>query len=43
MMRVRDFRVIELKATFNNSSVISVLLVEESGMLGKNHRPDTSH
>jgi len=46
MMRARDFRVIEFKTTFNNTSIISwrsVLLVEESGMLGENHRPDTSH
>jgi len=33
-------------ATFNNISVISwrsVLLVEETGVLGENHRPVTSH
>jgi len=33
-------------ATFNNISVISqhsVLLVEETGVLGKNYRPVTSH
>jgi hypothetical protein len=32
-------------ATFNNTSVISwrsVLLVEETGVLGKNHRPVTN-
>jgi len=32
--------------TFNNISVISwrsVLLVEETGVSGENHRPDTSH
>jgi len=34
------------KATFNNISVISwqsVLLVEETGVLGENHQPATSH
>jgi hypothetical protein len=33
-------------ATFNNISVISwwsVLLVEETGMAGENHRPAASH
>jgi hypothetical protein len=33
-------------ATFNNISVISwwsVLLVEETGVTGENHRPVTSH
>jgi len=33
-------------ATFNNISVISwwsVLLVEEAGVLGENHRPVASH
>jgi hypothetical protein len=33
-------------ATFNNMSVISwrsVLLVEENGVLGENHRPVLSH
>jgi len=33
-------------ATFSNISVISwrsVLLVEETGVLGDNHRPATSH
>jgi hypothetical protein len=33
-------------ATFNNISVISwrsVLLVEETGVLGENHRPSASH
>jgi hypothetical protein len=33
-------------ATFNNISVISlwsVLLVEETGLPGENHRPVTSH
>jgi len=35
-----------LNATFNNASLISwrsVLLVEETGVPGKNHRPVTSH
>ena len=35
-----------LNATFNNISVISwrsVLLVEETGIPGENHRPVTSH
>ena len=35
-----------VNATLNNISVISlrsVLLVEESGVLGENHRPVTSH
>jgi len=35
-----------LNATFNNILVISwrtVLLVEESGVPGENHRPVTSH
>jgi len=33
-------------ATFNNISVMqwrSVLLVEETGVTGENHRPATSH
>jgi len=37
---------IVLNATFNNNSVIlwrSVLLVEETGVQGENHRPVTSH
>jgi hypothetical protein len=40
------FRVIVLNATFNNISAISwrpVLLVEETGVLGENHRPTSSH
>jgi len=39
-------RVMVLNATFNNISVISwrsVLLVEEIGVSGKNHRPAASH
>ena len=41
-----EFRVIVLNATFNNISDISwrlVLLVEETGKPGKNHRPVSSH
>ena len=39
-------RVIVFNATFNNISVIwwqSVLLVEETGVTGENHRPAASH
>ena len=39
-------RVMVFNATFNNISVISwrsVLLVEETGVLGKNYRPTVSH
>jgi hypothetical protein len=39
-------RFIMFNATFNNISVISwlsVLLVKETGVLGENHRPVTSH
>ena len=39
-------RVMVFNATFNNISVISwwsVLLVEETGVLGENHRSITSH
>jgi hypothetical protein len=39
-------RVMVLNATFNNISIISwrsVLLVEETGVLGENHRPAESH
>ena len=38
-------KVMVFDATFNNNSVIlwrSVLLVEETGGLGENHRPDSS-
>ena len=38
---VRGVRVMALNATFNNISVVSwwlVLLVEEAGVLGENHR-----
>jgi len=39
-------RVMECNVTFNNISVISwlsVLLVEETGVPGENHRPVASH
>ena len=39
-------RIVVLNATFNNISVISwlsVLLVEETRVLGENHRPAASH
>ena len=39
-------RVVMFNATFNNISVISwrtVLLLEESGVPGENHRPVASH
>jgi hypothetical protein len=39
-------RVKVLNATFNNISVISwqlILLVEETGVTGVNHRPAASH
>jgi len=39
-VREVSYRVIVFYATFNN---ISGLLVEESGVLGENHRPATSH
>ena len=32
-----------LNATFNNISVILVLLVEDTGVPGENHRPATCH
>ena len=38
--------IMEFNATFNNISVIpwqSVLLVEETGMSGENHRPVANH
>jgi len=38
--------VMVFNATFNNISVLScwsVLLVEETGVAGENHRPVTSH
>jgi hypothetical protein len=43
MFRVR---VMVFNATFNNISAISwrsVLLMEETGIPGENHRPDVSH
>jgi hypothetical protein len=39
-------RIVEFNTTFNNISVISwrvVLLVEETGVAGENHRPAASH
>jgi hypothetical protein len=45
-MLALGFRVIVLNATFNNISAISwrpVLLVEEIGVPGENHRPIASH
>jgi hypothetical protein len=42
----RGVKVMVFNATFNNISVISwqsVLLVEENGVPGENHRPVTSH
>jgi len=41
-----SFRVMVFNATFNNISVIawrSVLLVEDTGVPGENHRPAASH
>jgi hypothetical protein len=40
------FSLMVFNATFNNIPVItwrSVLLVEETGVPGENHRPDASH
>ena len=40
------FRLMVFSATFNNNSVISwrsVLLVEETGVPGENHRPAACH
>jgi hypothetical protein len=45
VLRVR-VRVMVFTTTFNNISVISwwsVLLVEETGVPGENHRPAASH
>jgi hypothetical protein len=36
-------RFMVFKATFNNISVRSILLVEEIGVPGENHRPVASH
>jgi hypothetical protein len=44
--RGRRRRIMVFNATFNNISVISwlsVLLVEETRILGENHRPVASH
>jgi hypothetical protein len=46
LCRNRGVRVMVFNTTFNNISVISwrsVLLVENTGVLGENHRPATSH
>jgi len=46
MFWVYRFRFMVVSVTFNNISVIlwrSVLLVEETGGPGENHRPTTSH
>jgi hypothetical protein len=45
---IRRVRIMAMvfNATFNNISVISwwsVLLVEETGASGENHRPDANH
>jgi hypothetical protein len=43
---LQEVRVLVFNATFNNISVIpwrSVLLVEEIGVPGENHRPAASH
>jgi hypothetical protein len=45
-MEANNVRVLVFNATFNNISVISwrsVLLVEETGVPGENHRPVASH
>ena len=45
-MEANSVRVLVFNATFNNISVIlwrSVLLVEETGVPGENHRPVASH
>ena len=45
-MEANNVRVLVFNATFNNNSVISwrsVLLVEETGVPGENHRPVASH
>jgi hypothetical protein len=46
LIRQLRVRVMVFNATFNNISVISwrsVLLLEETGVPGENHRPVTSH
>jgi hypothetical protein len=46
MLFINRVRAMVFNATFNNISVISwqsVLLVEETGVLGENHRPSVSH
>jgi len=45
-MLARQFKVMVFNTTFNNISEISwrsVLLVEETGEVGENHRPEASH
>jgi hypothetical protein len=45
-LQISWFWLMVFNATFNNISVISwqsVLLVEETGVPGQNHRPVTSH
>jgi hypothetical protein len=45
MLFINRVRAMVFNATFNNISVISwqsVLLVEETGVLGENHRPSVS-
>ena len=42
----KGVRIMVINATFNYNSaisVLSVLLVEETGVLGENHRPAASH
>ena len=44
--KTKRFRIVMFNATFNNIAVISwqsVLLVEETGVPGENHRPAASH
>jgi hypothetical protein len=46
MLSLTVIRLMMVNATFNNISVISwrsVLLVEETGVPGENHRPVASH
>jgi hypothetical protein len=46
IFKMLGIRVMVFDATFNNISVISwlsVLLVEETGVPGENHRPAASH
>jgi predicted permease len=46
ILKAKWFRFMVLNATFNNISVIlwrSVLLVDETGVPGENHRPVAGH